>query len=132
MTIAPATQLLTSYGSVTPSYNVADGEQRMWGAVILRAIVDAVWVDPEPTGRLSDKVNFNGIMMRRAANRLRDEAVFWLTLDNHGFNRICDLAGVQPSVVRKAFLHATDEDKARWAAADLSMHDLRSAGQLRG
>lgn len=131
MTDVPASQFLTSYAFARPSYNVADGEQRLWGAVILRAIVDAVWVDPDPTGSPSAHVNFNGIMARRAANRLRDEAVFWLTLDNHGFKRICDLAGVNPSVVRKAFLNATEEDKARWATADISMHDVRSTRQLR-
>lgn len=132
MTTTPTPEMLTSYGSGTPSYNVSDGEQRLWGAVILQAIVDAIWVDPDPTGPLSANVNFAGSVRRRMANRLRDEAVFWLTLDNHGFNHICDLAGVRPSVVRKVFLNATEEDKARWATADLSMHELRPASKLRG
>lgn len=113
-------------------YNVSDGEQRLWGAVILRAIVDAVWVDPNPTGPLTEKVNFGGIITRRSANRLRDEAVFWLTLPNVGFERACSNAGVRPSVVRKAFLEATDDDKARWNTADLSLHDLRVPSELRG
>lgn len=104
----------------------------MWGAVILRAIIDAVWVDPNPTGGLSEKVNFGGIITRRSANRLRDEAVFWLTLDNTGFKQVCEKAGLGPSVVRKCFLGATDADKARWATADLSLHDLRPASELRG
>ena len=122
----------TSVSDPISPYNVADSEQRLWVAVILRAIVDAVWVDPNPTGPLSEKVNFCGIITRRSANRLRDEAVFWLTLDNVGFNQACEKAGLAPSVVRRCFLEATDGDKARWNTADLSLHDLRSTSELRG
>lgn len=132
----PAASFLSTFGQRTEPNNVADAAQRMWGAVILRAIADAVWVDPNPTGSVSEKISFWATVVRRGtANRMRDEAVFWFTLPNDNFREVCLHAGVDPDNVRRLAMRAmesSDEDKARLAAAaDLSLRDLRPPGELR-
>lgn len=134
MTILP--EFLTGSSQRYEPPSATEAEQRMWGAVIVRAIADAVWVDSNPTGNLNEKINFGcTIIRRRSANRLRDEAVFWLTMDNRSFREKCSWAGVEPEKVRRWAMRAMEsshEDKARLAAqADLSLHDLREAGELR-
>jgi hypothetical protein len=132
----PAAPYLTSTGQRDAPHSVSDGEQRMWAAVILRAISDAVWVDANPTGPGSQKISFwNTIVRRRTANRLRDDAVFWFTMDNPAFREVCSYAGLEPSQVRKWALRAMEannEERARVAeAASLSLQDLRGACELR-
>ena len=135
MSTSPPPTFLTAAGERQTPYDVAAGEQRMWGAVILRAIADAAWVDAEPNGKPTEKISFLGWMTQRnTANRLRDEAAFWLSLDNVGFREVCANAGLDPVSVRRwaaKAMEASDDDKARWAAADISLHDMREAGELR-
>lgn len=131
----PTESNLASQAERVGPHSVSDSEQRMWGAVVLRAIADAVWCDKDPNGHHSKHVSFYGEMVRRSvANRLRDESVFWLTFDNRGFHEVCSAAGLEPSMVRRWAVKAmagSDDDKARWATADLSLHELRPTGELR-
>ena len=135
MTTTPTQQFLTANGERTAPHSTSEAEQRLWGAVILRAIADAVWVDGEPAGKPGQKISFYGrVVTRGAANRMRDEAAFWLTLDNSGFREVCSNAGLHPENVRRwaeKAMRASDDDKARWATADLSLHDLRTVSELR-
>ena len=132
----PAAPYLTATGQRDAPHNISDGEQRMWGAVILRAIADAIWVDANPTGPGSEKISFWATFVRRRTdNRLRDEAVFWFTMDNPAFRQVCSHAGLEPSQVRKWAIRAMEsniEERARFAeAASLSLQDLRGASELR-
>lgn len=105
-------------------------ERRLWQAVILRALQDAVWVDPNPHGRRGSRVPFCGASMARAtAARLRDDAIFWLTTDIRDFTAVCENAGLTPHLVRKGaqlVLGASDEQKATWSANGFSVSDLWS------
>lgn len=104
------------------------GERRMWQAVILRAIEDAIWMDPHPGGKRSERVSFNGSWMARTtATRMRDEAVFWLCVDRRDFLTVCDMAGVTPHKIRSSLsriINAPDEEKARWNANGFPMSGL--------
>lgn len=133
----PAAPFLASHSQRTEPNDAAESAQRMWGAVIVRAIADAIWVDPNPAGSSSEKISFWATKMRRhQANRLRDEAVFWFTFDSQNFREVCSNAGIDPDTVRRLArraMESSNEDKARLAAsADVSLHDLRIAGELRG
>ena len=101
----------------------------------MRAIADSMWKDRHPTGKPTQKINFYGAMIHRLkANQLRDEAAFWLTLDNPDFRQVCAFCGLNPDHVRRLTRKATelnDADKERWAAADLSLRDLREDSELR-
>lgn len=133
----PAPAFLTSTGQRDAPPSVSEGEQRMWGAVILRAMADAIWVDANPTGPGGEKISFWAtIVRRRTANRLRDEAVFWFTLDNPAFRQVCSYAGLEPAQVRKWAVRAmesnNEEQRARFAeAASLSLQDMRLPSELR-
>jgi hypothetical protein len=129
----PAAPYLASHAQRIEPSNVASDEQRLWGAVILRAIADAAWVDSNPTGGPSEKISFWGTRIRRQhANRLRDEAVFWFTFDSQNFRDVCANAGLEPDNVRRLArraMEASDDEKARFASGtDVSLHDLRAAG----
>ena len=77
------------------------GERRLWAAVILRAIQDALWRDDDPCGSPRQLVwFFSDSMRRKYATRIRDEAIFWLTIPNHSFSDRCLMAGLDPDVVR--------------------------------
>lgn len=109
-------------------------EQRIWQAVVLRALQDAVWVDPAPT-RKGKRVPFCGASMSRVtANRLRDEAAFWLLMDDRDFTMVCENAGLTPHLVRQGarlVMGASNEQKATWSANGFSLSDLWSASAPR-
>jgi hypothetical protein len=111
------------------------GTRRLWQAVLIRAIQDAMWVDRKPTNKLTgDVVFFSWAVSRQTANRMRDEAVFWLLVDNPDFAQVCDAAGVTPTVVRKGvqtMMEASDEQKLRWHANGFQVSDLWGAGDAR-
>jgi hypothetical protein len=106
---------------------IAD-EPRLWQAVILRALQDAVWVDPNPEGRRGARVPFCGASIARvSAMRLRDEAAFWLLMDERDFTTVCENAGLLPSQVRdgaRKILGASHEQKSIWSANGFSVSDL--------
>lgn len=133
---SPTAPFLASHGQRTDPSNVSEAAQRMWGAVILRAIVDAIWVDPNPNGDPSEKISFWSTRIRRMqANRLRDEAVFWFTFDSQHFRDVCANADLDPDNVRRLArraMESSDEEKSRLAAsADVSLHDVRAISELR-
>lgn len=112
------------------------GERQLWQAVIVRALEDAIWVDPNPQGGRSEKVSFNGAAVPRfSANRMRDDAMFWLCTNVRDFQFVCDLAGVQPHKVRAAatrMINATEAERAAWGARGISMFGVRPDGEPRG
>ncbi len=111
-------------------------ETRLWQAVILRAIEDAIWVDPNPNGKRSERVSFNGAAIARlTATRLRDDAVFWLTMDKRDFVDVCEMAGIAPHQVRRAatrIINATPREKAYWNTHGFSLRDLQEPSEPRG
>lgn len=117
------------------AYNPSYGEESLWVAVIAQAVADACWVDPYPLQSPSAWVMFMGSKIRRKkANRIRDEAIFWFTMDNADFRKVCEYAGLEPSKVRRwarRALDGSDEDKAKWAAAGLSVRGVQTARELR-
>ena len=135
MSSVPNPDYLSTDGERSAPYDASAGERRLWVAVILRAFMDAIWIDPNPGGAPTEKIPVYGTWFQRnTANRLRDETIFWLTLDNARFRQVCEYAGLDPLTVRRwarRIINATDDEKARWASADLSLHDLRAAGELR-
>lgn len=74
-------------------------ERKLWAAVILQAIKDALWVDPDPSGPPNEGLT-NGLR-RIDWVRIRDEALVWLIYDEVGFKRACDLAGFDPDYLRR-------------------------------
>lgn len=89
-------------------------EQRLWGAVILQAIRDIQWADPNPNGP-PNEVMANGLR-RLDRVRLRDEALVWLIYDEIGFPRVCDMAGLDPGYTRRKirkFLEEQDGQPAQ-------------------
>ena len=111
------------------------GEERMWQAVILRALEDAIWVDKNPNGKRSQRISFNGLHLARAtATRLRDDAVFWLCVDMKDFTDVCEKAGLQPHQVRRAatrLINSSPAEKAYWNANGFSLRDLQGDGEPR-
>ncbi len=111
------------------------GTRRLWQAVLLRAIQDAMWVDRNPTRKLTgDVVFFSWAVSRQTANHMRDEAVFWLLVDNPDFAHVCDAAGMTPTVVRRGvqkMMEASDEQKIKWHTSGLQVSDLWGIGDAR-
>ena len=110
-------------------HDTISGEQRLWTAVIIRALTDALWRDDNPDGDLSAKVWFFGDgIRRRRANTIRDESIFWLTTPNRHFIDVCLMAGLEPDLVRvkaKELLDAAETDEEAKAITDrLSVRGL--------
>lgn len=93
-------------------------ERRLWAAVILQAIRDMQWTDPNPDGP-PNEVMANGLR-RLDWVRIRDEALVWLLYDTEGFNRVCDLAGVEPTRLRRK-IHALLEP-----GNDTTIHNIHA------
>lgn len=75
-------------------------ERALWLAVIERAIRDVFLEDDNPNGTKRAVITrFSCTRLQLA--RVRDEARLWLLVDNVGFPRVCDLAGVNPDYVRR-------------------------------
>lgn len=117
--------------SVTPDgrHDSVEPEQRLWAAVIVRAITDALWRDENPNGSPRDFVTFfSQSIRRRQANQIRDEAIFWLTMPNATFADRCIRAGLDPDMVRskvRKMLDGADTDtKAKALATSLSLQHL--------
>lgn len=110
-------------------------ERRLWQAVLIRALQDAIWTDRNPTGKhTGDVAWFGNRVARQTAHRMRDAAVFWLLTDNRDFVHVCDMAGLNPSVVRRGaqkMLEASDEQKSDWYANGFQVSDLWSLGDTR-
>lgn len=110
-------------------------DRRLWQAVLIRAMQDAIWIDQHPTGKPTGDVSwFGSRVARQTAYRMRDEAAFWLLTDNRDFVRVCDLAGLTPSVVRRGaqkMLEASDEQKSDWYKNGFQVSDLWSLGDTR-
>ena len=64
--------------------NHVRGERAIWRAVILQALEDAA----SRSKKVKDKFN-------------KDQAIHWLTHKNADFDHVCDLAGFEPSYVRR-------------------------------
>lgn len=111
------------------------GERRLWQAVLIRAMQDAIWIDQKPTGKhTGDVLWFGRYIARKTAYRTRDDAVFWLLTDNHDFPRVCDMAGLTPSVVRRGaqrMLEASSEQKAEWYTNGFQVSDMWGVGDTR-
>jgi hypothetical protein len=89
----PATLADSRHGAIYP-------EQRLWCAVIHRALMDAFMRDDDPQGPPSGMVRSYGLQRQEVA-RMRDEAIVWLLMDTEGFYRTCDLAGLDWYAVRE-------------------------------
>ena len=111
------------------------GERRLWQAVLIRAIQDAVWIDQYPTNKHTGEVLWFGRRIaKQTAHRIRDEAVLWLLTDNRDFVYVCDMAGFTPSVVRQGaqkMMEASDEQKLDWYTNGLQVSDLWRLGESR-
>lgn len=113
----------------------APDEQRIWRAVIMRALQDAIWTDRNPTGKRSERVSFFGaILARETATRMRDEAAFWILTNEKDFNAVCEMAGLTPAVVRRGAqraMEASHEQKAYWTSNGFLLSDVWGDGELR-
>lgn len=92
-------------------------EQRLWGAVILQAIRDMQWVDPNPNGPPNEGLT-NG-MRRLDWVRIRDEALVWLIYDEVGFPRACELAGLDPDYMRRKIRKLVEASDGASALGDI-------------
>lgn len=106
------------------------GERRMWAAVLIRALSDALWRDENPDGSSLQFVwFFSDSIRRRQATRIRDEAIFWLTMPNRHFSDVCLLAGLDPDSVRQKSRKVLDGAKtnaeAKAVAESLSLRGLQ-------
>lgn len=112
------------------------GEELLWQAVIMRALQDALWVDPgKGAARRDDRVAFCGHSVGwKTANRLRDSAAFWLLFDKKDFTFVCESAGMSPRQVREGarmMLGASDDQKAIWSANGFSLSSVRALRESR-
>ena len=78
-------------------------EQDFWLAMVLRAVEDARWVDPNPNGSPDQIISGMGgfSMRRRDLVRIRDEALVWLFYDEFFFRRACEFAGLNADYIRR-------------------------------
>ncbi len=83
-----AVRLLMSQddGSPTP-------EQALWQAVIEQQFNDATWIRDSVTDKATDHLD----------HRRRDgaSALIWLRGNTENFEKVCDLAGVNPGAIRR-------------------------------
>ncbi len=89
----------TSLHPGKPSMTV-HGEKDLWCTVILQAFIDVGAVTPPTAVRRKE----GGLPALPAGKRYND-AAHWLLYDMQDFPYICTLAGVSPSVIRRAARH---------------------------
>jgi hypothetical protein len=115
-----------------------DEWRRVWQAVILRALKDAVLEYRD----IDRRRRWSAIAASSAVNipLIRDKARFWLIEDNQGFRDVCEAAGVDPELLRrvaKRILSSEEETakaRARLCTGEGPGTDLRSVlgvGELR-
>lgn len=80
----PEVDLLAIVGGLLEPFNAVRGEQALWRAVILQALVDAVSQSAKDD-----------------TMRLRQEARRWLLLKGDDFDQVCHLAGYAPDYIRR-------------------------------
>ena len=69
------------------------GEQKLWQAVISRAVLDAGW-----SGKERD---YDGSLNIEATEKGRADA--WLSSGSKDFRAVCDLAGIDPDFLRDSY-----------------------------
>lgn len=80
------------------------GERNLWGAVVNRAILDALWPNPCATG--------SGTVSHQEQRAARS----WI--GSRGFREACQLAGFEPDFVRDRLLPLLDDPEAALAFSE--------------
>ena len=100
------------------------GETALWRAVILRAFQDATY------GLHGSKPRRNPRRPTRTSRRHAVAARGWLLGNSSFFRRVCDLAGLDPVMVRaSAAVAITSCD---WALGEVNRHQAQPGSQNQG
>ena len=100
------------------------GETVLWRAVILRAFQDATY------GLHGSKPRRQPRRPTRTSRRHAVEARGWLLGNSSFFRRVCDLAGLDPVMVRASAAVAISS--CDWALGEVLRHQAQPSSQNRG